>query len=295
VNLGHHAIQIGREGNLAVDQPRYILADNLGSPNVILDAGGEIDHILEFDPWGKRLDPTYSDSLVNRVTNRGYTGHEMDDEMGVINMNARIYDPQLGRFFSADPVLPDATDLQQYNRYSYVGNNPMSFIDPSGNRGISLGTGTCLSETHTITSEGGFAEHRVVCTRDPRGVAGLDDRPGGPVGDGWQYVHPYYGIEGGADDIQRYAAQWQRSTYISDYTLARGERILNQGGISASDAFNFINRLTGTNPRAQLQPIAPISTSGGDPISAPPANSPARGTSSGNIDTFGYQLSLIPI
>jgi len=72
-------------------------------------------------------------SSVNSITNRGYTGHEMDDEIGVINMNARIYDPFLGRFLSADPVLPDAYDMQSYNRYSYVVNNPLKYVDPTGN------------------------------------------------------------------------------------------------------------------------------------------------------------------
>ena len=55
----------------------------------------------------------------------------MDDETGMINMNARIYDPYLGRFLSADPVLPDPYDMQSYNRYSYVLGNPLKFFDPS--------------------------------------------------------------------------------------------------------------------------------------------------------------------
>jgi len=63
----------------------------------------------------------------------------MDDEVGLVNMNARIYDPVLGRFLSADGVLPDAYDMQQYNRYSYVSNNPLAFVDPSGNISVSVG------------------------------------------------------------------------------------------------------------------------------------------------------------
>ena len=45
----------------------------------------------------------------------------------------RIYDPYLGRFLSADPVLQDPLNMQSFNRYSYVWNNPLSFVDPSGN------------------------------------------------------------------------------------------------------------------------------------------------------------------
>jgi hypothetical protein len=47
-------------------------------------------------------------------------------------MNGRIYDPVLGRFLSADPFVGDVGDSQDYNRYSYVGNNPMNATDPSG-------------------------------------------------------------------------------------------------------------------------------------------------------------------
>ena len=131
LNLGHHTVQIERAGNDGFDVAKYMLADNLGSTNVILNTMGEVEQSLAFDPWGKRLN--VDNSVINKLTNRGYTGHEMDDEMGLINMNARIYDPMLGRFLSADPVLPDAGDMQQFNRYSYVSNNPMKFTDPTGN------------------------------------------------------------------------------------------------------------------------------------------------------------------
>jgi RHS repeat-associated protein len=109
------------------------LVDNLGSTNVILNALGEVEQRLEFDPWGMRVaGPNVG--VVNSITNKGYTGHEMDDEVGLINMNARIYDPYLGRFLSADPVLPDAGDMQAFNRYSYVTNNPLKYTDPTGHK-----------------------------------------------------------------------------------------------------------------------------------------------------------------
>jgi len=111
-----------------------MLVDNLGSTNVILNALGEVEQTLEFDPWGMRTNAGDT-TAVNAITNRGYTGHEMDDEIGLTNMNARIYDPYLGRFLSADPVLPDAYDMQAYNRYAYVLGNPLKYVDPTGNSG----------------------------------------------------------------------------------------------------------------------------------------------------------------
>jgi RHS repeat-associated protein len=63
---------------------------------------------------------------------RGFTGHEHLDELGFVHMNGRIYDPLLGRFLSPDPLIQAAELLQNYNRYSYVLNNPLRHTDPSG-------------------------------------------------------------------------------------------------------------------------------------------------------------------
>jgi hypothetical protein len=49
-----------------------------------------------------------------------------------MHMNGRIYDPTLGRFLQADPIIQAPTDSQSYNRYAYVRNNPLSLTDPSG-------------------------------------------------------------------------------------------------------------------------------------------------------------------
>jgi len=64
---------------------------------------------------------------------RGYTGHEQIAEIsGLIHMNARLYDSDIGRFLSADTIIQAPKDSQAYNRYTYVRNNPMMFTDPSG-------------------------------------------------------------------------------------------------------------------------------------------------------------------
>ena len=63
---------------------------------------------------------------------RGFTDHEHLDVVGLIHMNGRVYDPELGRFMSADPFVQAPYNSQSYNRYSYVFNNPLSFTDPSG-------------------------------------------------------------------------------------------------------------------------------------------------------------------
>ena len=63
---------------------------------------------------------------------RGYTGHEHYDRFKIINANARLYDPVIGRFFSPDPFVQTPDFTQNYNRYSYCMNNPVMFTDPDG-------------------------------------------------------------------------------------------------------------------------------------------------------------------
>lgn len=78
---------------------------------------------------------------------RGYTSHETLQEIGLINMNARHYDPYTGRFVSADSIIPDPSKPAAFNRYAYVYGNPVSYRDPSGHFAVS---GTAFAITVAI-------------------------------------------------------------------------------------------------------------------------------------------------
>jgi RHS repeat-associated protein len=69
---------------------------------------------------------------MDMPTRRGYTDHEHLDEVEIIHMNGRVYDYNVGRFLSVDPVIVDPTNTQAINPYSYVMNNPLAYTDPSG-------------------------------------------------------------------------------------------------------------------------------------------------------------------
>ena len=115
----------------------YLLRDNLGSITKIIDAKGNTLQELSYDAWGRlrnpqTLKPYAPDEEPQLLIGRGYTGHEHLTAFGLINMNARLYDPVLGRFLSPDPYVQDITNLQNYNAYSYCLNNPLKYTDPTG-------------------------------------------------------------------------------------------------------------------------------------------------------------------
>jgi len=118
---------------------RVLTLDHLGSTDRIVDSAGNILTAESFGAFGSRRKlswagiPTASDlAKIAAVTRVGFTGHEHLDNVDLIHMNGRVYDPRIGRFISADPYLTQPFHSQGLNRYSYVLNNPLSFIDPSG-------------------------------------------------------------------------------------------------------------------------------------------------------------------
>ncbi len=113
----------------------YVLTDHLGSWEKVLDEDKTVVQQTHFDPWGNRMSHTAWNTPQTQTSftfDRGFTGHEHYDCIKTINANARLYDPEIGRFFSPDPFvqMPDFT--QSYNRYSYCMNNPVMNSDPDG-------------------------------------------------------------------------------------------------------------------------------------------------------------------
>jgi RHS repeat-associated protein len=127
------------------------LLDHLGSIQVVLEddlsdtAAPIAVPRYSYDAWGNPRNPSDwsqteglsnpgwdSDRGDDPATRRGYTGHEMLQELGLVHMNGRIYDGIIGRFLSPDPFIQYPHNSQSYNRYSYVLNNPLSYTDPSG-------------------------------------------------------------------------------------------------------------------------------------------------------------------
>lgn len=116
---------VKQEGQSA--QFYYMNTDHQGSIMSIVDEYGDDVFKADYDAWGKQT------VTLNTIGfHRGYTGHEMLPEFGLINMNGRLYNPDLGRFLSPDNYVQAPDFSQNFNRYSYCLNNPLKYIDPSG-------------------------------------------------------------------------------------------------------------------------------------------------------------------
>ncbi|HSA31334.1 MAG TPA: RHS repeat-associated core domain-containing protein [Candidatus Omnitrophota bacterium] len=108
----------------------FIHPDHLGSANLVTDHAGSVSELIEYQPFG-----SFSrHERFGRAENGSayFTGQRLDDETGLYYYKSRYYDPDLGRFISADTVVPSAGDPQAFNRYAYVRNNPVVLVDPDG-------------------------------------------------------------------------------------------------------------------------------------------------------------------
>ncbi len=112
----------------------YIHKDHLDSWCLVTDENGDIVQKTSYDAWGNpRNDKTWSgDYNGDLLCDRGFTGHEHLREFGIINMNGRAYDPYISMMMSPDEYIQDPDFSQNYNRYAYCFNNPLTYSDPSG-------------------------------------------------------------------------------------------------------------------------------------------------------------------
>jgi len=107
---------------------RYVHQESLGSTSVVTNSSGTEYGYTRYYPYGSTRD-----SGGSLDTDKKFTGQRLD-ATGLYYYGARYYDPSIGRFISADTVVPEPANPQSLNRYSYCINNPLKYTDPSGYR-----------------------------------------------------------------------------------------------------------------------------------------------------------------
>lgn len=112
----------------------YLHSDHLGSVEATTNALGQFVNRMSFGAWGERQKSDWKPGVPAEsfLTSSGFTGHNQLDAHNLIHMGGRVYDPNLGRFLSADLFVQSPYNSQSFNRYSYTFNNPGSFTDPTG-------------------------------------------------------------------------------------------------------------------------------------------------------------------
>jgi len=131
----------------------FILKDHLGSASVVTDASGTILGENRYYPFGETRVTTGT-----IFTDRLFTGQREMAGLGIYHYNARFYSPKLGRFLSADTIVPSYANPQSLNRFSYTVNNPLRYTDPTGHmltEGDGGGVGGCGGPNQPSCGGGG--------------------------------------------------------------------------------------------------------------------------------------------
>ena len=139
--------------SLAQAEGYYYHYDHLGGVDTVTDEEGEVVAEYEYYPFGEVYEETIYDE--NFSNNYKFTGQESDGETNLYYYKARYYGTEVGRFMSQDPAVYDERvfemleDPQSLNTYAYVRNNPILYVDPTGEYKVKTGE---IEKGDTITS-----------------------------------------------------------------------------------------------------------------------------------------------
>ena len=231
-----------------------------GQHSQITDNSGNLAAEYSYDAWGRMRNPAnwqvYAQGSQPAMLHgeRGYTGHEQLNGFGLINMNARLYDPLLARFLAPDPFVGSGL-TNDFNRYIYARNNPMMYTDPTGKsfsswwkKNIAI---PFMQELHHVFGNGftlsfgtdtQFLSTSAVIA--PNGSNGMPYGPGfGVQTNDWKTFSPVYAnCQGGFMNTQsvNYESNLQK-TVVQAENSARKEYYSSQTRISnwASDAYSW--------------------------------------------------------
>ncbi|MGB3747876.1 MAG: RHS repeat-associated core domain-containing protein [Rhodanobacter sp.] len=221
----------------------YVYTDAQGTPLAEADASGNITATFDYAPYG-------SQALGTPPSGPGYTGHVNDPESGLVYMQARYYDPNVGRFLSVDPVGPGEGNVFNFNRFGYADNNPVVNMDPDGRCtgshfcGDSVGVAGIGSVTFVNSGQsgGGSISHSVpkntpVSMRHYFEKSGPEDMRKAAVG-----VMDYFGIDHtGVDCCDIATGGNVRAEMWPDGRLDIGEKLFsNSFGMIAATLYHEV-------------------------------------------------------
>jgi len=138
----------------------WILTNHLGSTTALAAQDGTLSALFRYTAFAVYAPPSVfcerggelcaaNGSDTAPMTDYQFTGQRVEAEIGLYYYVARFYDPALGRFISADTIIPEPGIVKAYDRYAYTNNNPVNSIDPSGHKACSSfdANGKCIVDT----------------------------------------------------------------------------------------------------------------------------------------------------
>ncbi len=210
----------------------YIHSDHLGGSSIITDIRGTIQVQRDYYPFGEtRIDESLGTPDFN--TKYQFTGQEKDEGTGLYYYHARYYHPEIGRFISVDPVarLTSSenyfTDPQQWNAYAYARNNPVKFVDPTGELTIALNGTQPLKKDCTDCGKESFDDIFI-----QQSAKDLNEK----------YAYTVLSWSGDNNPTARSEAAIGVANYINDYKFAEDEELniigFSHGGNVAIETIN---------------------------------------------------------
>lgn len=120
---------LGVDSVSAAETVTYYYTSPQGTVLATADSAGNVLTTTDYRPYG-------SQALGSQEDGPGYTGHVNDVVSGLVYMQARYYDPEVGRFLSPDPASGDSGSVFGFNRFGYANNNPVLNVDPDGRQTV---------------------------------------------------------------------------------------------------------------------------------------------------------------
>lgn len=254
VYVGGRAVAQLETSSTGATAVRHLYDDVLGSVALVTSAAANAESSRDYAPFGEQRSSAGSATQVPF----GFTGHEHDEDLGLVNMRGRWYDPLIGQFLQADPVIADPVS-QGLNRYAYVSNSPLNLVDPTGR--ISMGDisdaasdvfdrtlGAGLEELGRIALDVG--EEIVSSDAADIGLRGLEAWGLGLAGKGlssaWSPPTTWLGIDSGSQAWLNGAMAGWRGIYSIDAEGALAFVSDSTWGINGTTLGNGVNLINTT-------------------------------------------------
>ena len=160
----------------------------------LLNSNGILVANYRYNAWGKLLSVTnasgadiISPTHIANINPIRYRGYYYDTETGFYYLQSRYYDPETGRFISADGIVCANQDIISYNLFAYCSNNPVNYSDPSGEAATVIIMGVaipCAYLTYLVATVGTVATMAMIANGDfADGLADAVSNAAGAVGD----------------------------------------------------------------------------------------------------------------